>query len=87
MRSFRFPRSTIFLMVMILTGVIVAIEKGRNLSMGLGAANGNVPSSWSVLPGVFATVFVVMSISGAIGYVFLVLLRRAGAHRPDRKNV
>jgi hypothetical protein len=81
MRAFRFPRSTIFLMALILVAVVTAIEKGRILSMQLATGNMNAPAVWSAIPRVFLGACAFMFAAGAIGYGLMFVLRRAGVQR------
>jgi len=78
MRSFRFPRWTIVLMLMILLGMVVAIEKGRSLSIEL-ASGSSVHSVW--WPGFFLMALTLMAGAGGIGYGLLVVLGKAGIQR------
>jgi len=76
MRSFRFPRATIVVMVVTLFSVAFAIERARQISAGSDA----VPR-WLAIPGAFAAMLVVMGILGLIGYVILRALRQSGTQR------
>jgi hypothetical protein len=81
MRSFRFPRSTLFLMSVVLVAVVVAIEKARILSMQLATRSAEAPAVWSALPGIVLGVLAWMCVAGAIGYLFFFLLKRTGLQR------
>ena len=77
MRSeYRFPRSAIFLMVVLLVAVVVAIESARSISAG----ETKVISAWAILR-VFMFGAGLMCVTGAIGYAILSVLRSAGADR------
>lgn len=80
MRSFRFPRWMIFWMLMGLSGLIFAIDKGRSLSIKL-ASGASVPSSWWALLACFIAVFAFMCVAAGIGYALMFALRRAGIQR------
>ena len=81
MRSnFRFPRSTVFLMLVILAGVFLSIEKAKVIQAkyGTGALQMSV---WSTLPGFTATMFAIVAAAAIIGWAILFALRRSGIHR------
>ena len=78
MRSeYRFPRSAIFLMVVLLVAVVVAIESARSISAG---EEPHAISAWVILR-VFMFGAGLMCVTGAIGYAILSVLRSAGADR------
>ena len=77
MRSeYRFPRSAIFLMVVLLVAVVVAIESARSISAG----ETNTISGW-VIVRVFMFGAGLMCVMGAIGYAIMSVLRRTGVDR------
>src|SRR5262245_62668776 len=74
MRSFRFPRSAILLMVAtfltILGAISLATEMARTVQTEFGGPN--LPAMWwSRLPGMFVTVFLLFGGIGAFGYAVL----------------
>lgn len=73
MRSFRFPRWTIIMMILIFCAVNTAIEKGRLAAVQL--SGGPVSSHWWTLPGVFMFVFAFLAGVGLIGYCVLHVFR------------
>jgi len=78
MRSeYRFPRSAIFLMVVLLVAVVVAIESARSISAG---EETHAISAWVILR-VFMFGAGLMCVTGAVGYVILSALRRTGVDR------
>src|SRR5213594_727854 len=79
--EFRFPRSTICLMLVILVGVLLAIEKGRSISQLKSSALPDITIPWSTLPGFFLMALALMCVSGAVGYGIIVLLGRSGVSR------
>ena len=85
MRSFRFPRFAIFLMLAcfftILAAIDLAAEMSRTVQMTYPGAPNLEPMWWSKLPGVFGMVFVMQWAFGAAGYAILFALRRSGLHR------
>ena len=77
MRSeYRFPRSAIFLMMVLLVAVVVAIESVR----GIAAGETKPISGWAILR-VFMFGAGLMCVSGAIGYAIMSVLRRTGVDR------
>jgi hypothetical protein len=77
--EFRFPRSTIFLMWVILAGVLLAIEKAKVIAMPYGPTH--MRSAWSMLPWFIVLTVVVVSGAGATVWGILFALRRTGMHR------
>jgi hypothetical protein len=75
MRSFRFPRWTIVMMILIFCAVNTAIEKGRLASVQL--SGGPASSHWWTLPGVFMFVFAFLAGVGLAGYGVLLAFRGA----------
>jgi hypothetical protein len=75
MRSYRFPRWTIIMMILIFCAVNTAIEKGRLAVVQLSGGHGT--SHWWTLPGVFLTVSVFLGGIGLIGYCVLHVFRGA----------
>jgi hypothetical protein len=83
--EFRFPRSTVFLMCVILAGVVLAIEKAKTvvrLKDGLPPGTTTVwdPMLWSMLWGLLL-VIVMVAAAGVWGILFA--LRRTGMQRLD----
>ena len=76
MRSYRFPRWTIVMMILIFCAVNTAIEKGRMASVLL-AGRPAASSHWWTLPGVFLFVFAFLGGVGLIGYCVLRVYRTA----------
>jgi len=79
--QFRFPRSTVFLMGVILAGVVLAINKARDIvQMKGGLPRGGEavwdPMLWSLLA---ALAVVCIVVAAAWGILFA--LRRTGMHR------
>jgi hypothetical protein len=79
MRSFRFPRWTLVMMILIFCAVNTAIEKGRLASVQL--SGGSASSHWWNLPGVFLFVFALLACVGLAGYGVLLVFRGARAGR------
>ena len=78
--EFRFPRSTILLMLVILGGIVVALDKARSIQLQY-SPDLKMQTVWSALPGLFVSILVLMCIAGAVGYAILFALGRAGVHR------
>jgi hypothetical protein len=79
MRSFRFPRWTLVMMILIFCAVNTAIEKGRLASVQL--SGGPASSHWWTLPGVFMFVFALLAGVGLAGYGVLLVFRGARTGR------
>lgn len=87
--QFRFPRSTVFMMCVILAGVVLAIHKAKDIvQMKEGLPPGSVASWDSMLwAWMFALVLVlVMTIAAAV-WGLLFALRRTGTHRLDAMQI
>jgi hypothetical protein len=85
MRSgFRFPRTTAFLMTVILAGVVLAIQKADAIRASVRDVNPPVvtiqPTQLTFLP-TMALMFMGVYLAGAVGWVVLFALRRSGVHR------
>jgi hypothetical protein len=80
--EFRFPRSTVFLMCVILTGVVLAIHKAKTVAAVSEGLRLETVAIWH--PVVWLCPFgVVLVIVGAV-WGILFALRRTGMHRLDR---
>src|SRR5580765_7939679 len=90
MRSFRFSRFAIALMIacfLALLGAIgLATEMSRTVQMSYPGANLS-PMWWAKMPELFATVFLMLAGIGAIGYAALFILRRSGLHRLSNLDI
>jgi hypothetical protein len=85
MRSgFRFPKTTAFLMTVILAGVVLAIQKADAIRASVRDVNPPIvtiqPTHQTFLP-TFALMFLGVYLAGALGWVILFALRRSGVHR------
>jgi len=82
--EFRFPKSTAVLMMIILAGVVLAIDKGKAIQASLPAVNPSIgpiqPAQHTFLP-VIAIVFLFFYAAGLIGWAILFALHRSGTHR------
>ena len=80
--QFRFPRSTVFLMCVILAGVLLAIEKAKTIQVKYGPQE--VMAVWNSLPW-FLFIFPALACATvAAVWGLLFALRRTGMHRLDR---
>jgi hypothetical protein len=88
--EFRFPKATAVLMALILGGVMLAIQKGENISASLrGAAEppiGAIHPTHSVLLGGIVLGLVFFYAAGMIGWAILFAMRRSGVHRLDETS-
>ena len=79
MRSeFRFPRSTVFLMVIIFAGVILAMEKANTIQLKYAAG---AESIWPSLPWSLGLAFLFTWTTGLAAWGILFALGRSGSHR------
>ena len=90
MRSFRFSRFVIVLMIACFFSILFAIglatEMARTVQMSYPGPN--LPALWwSKLPGLFGMVFAMLGTVGAIGYLVLFAFRRSGLHRLSRLDI
>jgi hypothetical protein len=76
--QFRFPRSTVFLMVVIFVGVVLTIAKAISVSVAYGASPGTV---WPSLISVLGVMAVIGCAAAAAVWRILYSLRLSGAHR------
>jgi hypothetical protein len=88
--EFRFPKATAVLMAIILGGVMLAIQKGENISASLrGTVEppiGAIHPTHSVLLGGVVLGFVYFYAAGMIGWAILFAMRRSGVHRLDETS-
>ena len=82
--QFRFPKSTAVLMVVILAGVLLAIEKAKAIVatfLGVESPNSVTPLQHLSIVSVLAMLFAFFYAAGVIGWAVLFALRRSGMHR------
>ena len=78
--QYRFPRSTVFLMWVILAGVVLAIEKARDIAT---STPHDVMVAWKSLP-LFLLFFPALACAAVVAvWALLFALRRTGMHRLD----
>jgi hypothetical protein len=81
--EFRFPKATAVLMMIILAGIVVAIEKARVVQAAYSNGNPVVPleaARLTFFPTV-ALLLVFFYAAGAVGWAILFALHRSGVHR------
>lgn len=76
--EFRFPRSTVLLMLILFAGVVLTIVKATSVELAYGIPLGTV---WPSLLSVLVAMVVTMSAAAAIGWGILHSLRRSGVRR------
>ena len=83
--QFRFPRSTVFLMLVILAGVMVAIQKAKIVVQMKEGLPLETVAVWHPLFWLYPFA-VILAVVGAV-WGILFALRRTGMHRLDRMRV
>jgi hypothetical protein len=85
--EFRFPKTTAVLMIIILAGVLLVIEKGEGIEASLARVSppGSIVQT-NMLPGI-AIGLACFYAAGFIGWAILFALRRSGVHRLDDVSV
>lgn len=77
-RQFRFPRSTVFLMCVILAAVVFAIEKAQHIQADRTGAQLRTETAAPLI-----LTFIVVYVAAAAGWGILFAFRRTGMHRLD----
>ena len=90
--GFRFPKSTIFFMAIILGGVLTAIKKGEDIATSVPHDIGpiapiHIQPVHSILLGGMPLFFAFFYAAGLIGWAILFALRRSGVHRLDSMSL
>lgn len=82
-RQFRFPRSTVFLMFLILAGVMLAIGEARNIVQMTQHLSPATATAWGLMPWglLFVLALILAGVAAAAAWGFLFALRRSGVHR------
>ena len=78
-RQFRFPRSTVFLMCVILAAVTFAIEKAQHIQADRTGAQLRTETAAPLI-----LTFIIVYVAAAAGWGILFALRRTGVHRLDK---
>ncbi len=83
--GFRFPKTTIVFMMLILGGVLTAIKKGQDIATSVPNVDPPLPvhiqPTHSILLGGMPLLFAFFYAAGLIGWAILFALRRSGVHR------
>lgn len=83
--GFRFPKTTIVFMTLILAGVLTAIKQGRDIASSVPNVNPPLPVHiqpvHSILLGGMPLFFAFFYAAGLIGWAILFAMRRSGVHR------
>ncbi len=81
--EFRFPKATAVLMMIILAGIVLALEKARMIQTSFSDGNPVVPMEAAHFT-FFPTLVLLLMIfyaAGLVGWAILFALRRSGVHR------
>ncbi len=84
--GFRFPKSTAILMMIILLGILMAIQKGENIAYSLPQVSQPIAPIHPVHSGLLPPIplfFAAFYAAGLLGWAILFALRRSGVHRLD----
>jgi hypothetical protein len=73
--QFRFPRSTVFLMLVIMVGIVLTIAAASNV------AGDTMGSAWRTVLSVLGFMLLAMCTAAAVVWGILHALRRSGTHR------
>ena len=83
--GFRFPKTTIVFMTLILGGVLTAIKRGEDIAASVPNVNPPLPVHiqpvHSILLGGMPLFFAFFYAAGLIGWAIMFALRRSGVHR------
>lgn len=79
--QFRFPRSTVVLMWVILAGLLLAIAEAKTIAMKY--APGDTRTVWNMLPWFIVMAAVAVCGAAAGTWAILYALRRTGVHRME----
>jgi hypothetical protein len=86
--GFRFPKTTAVLMILILAGILIAIQRGESIATSIPHLNEPLPLPpihyvhFGLIWGI-PWMFGFFCAAGLIGWVILFALRRSGVHRLD----
>ncbi len=84
--GFRFPKSTVVFMILILGGVLMAIKKGGDIARSLPDVNPQIapiqPSHGPLVPPV-VMLWMFFCALGLVGWGIMFALKRSGMHRLD----
>ncbi len=77
--EFRFPRSTVFLMSVILAGVLLTIERAKGIQLKYGSASD--VAMWPGMAWAFAILLLMVAVTAVIVWGVLFALHRTGMQR------
>jgi hypothetical protein len=77
-KQFRFPRTMIFMMLVILASLILAIERAHRFQLNQSAET-DILAAWLAV--LFVPAYLLVAIPGAIGFAVFFALKRSGVHR------
>lgn len=80
--EFRFPRSTVVLMWVILAGVLMAIAEAKKIGLAYGP--NETKSLWSMLPWFPLWTLMAICLAVAVTWAILYALRCTGVHRMEK---
>jgi hypothetical protein len=87
--GFRFPKSTSFLMTVILAGIVLAIDKAEAIRTALPADIAPVGPMWAPHVNILTTIvltFLLVDFVAAVGWVVLFALHRSGVQRLEETS-
>ena len=88
--GFRFPKTTIVFMALILAGVVTAIKKGEDIAASVPNVDPPLPIHiqpvHSILLGGLPLFFAFFYAAGLIGWAIMFALGRSGTHRLDNMS-
>jgi hypothetical protein len=87
--GFRFPKSTVVFMMLILGGVLVAIKKGGDIARSLSQVNPQIAPiqhSHSALVPPVVLLWMFFCAWGLLGWVVMFGLRKSGMHRLEQMS-
>ena len=79
--EFRFPRSTVFLMCVILAGVVLAINQAKTIVLIKEALPSRTTAAWHPLLWSLLFALGVVLAAAAMSWKILFVLRQTGTHR------
>jgi hypothetical protein len=87
--EFRFPKTAVMLMTVILVAILVAIDKAKSIQASVPYANPHIGPIQSVEFTLVPTLLIVLAgacITGVVSWAILFALRRSGVHRMSAFN-
>lgn len=87
--GFRFPKSTSFLMIVILAGIVLAIDKAEAIRTALPADIAPAGPMWDPHVNILTTIaltFLLVDFVAAVAWVVLFALRRSGVQRLEETS-